>query len=271
MNSIAPSGPRVTVVVPAFNEAKNLAEVLPTLPPVHEVLVVDGNSSDNSREVVAQTLPSARFITQTRKGKGNALACGFENATGDIIVMFDADGSADANEIEPMVQALLAGADVAKGSRKLPGGGSVDLTKIRDYGNKFLTGSVNLLFKTQYTDLCYGYNAFWKDVLPYLALPSTSPKLANWTWGDGFEIETLINCRIAAAGLKVTEVPSMERDRIHGSSNLNAFKDGLRAFRTIIAEKKRSNKTRATAYDHHTAFRYNYRMESFKLEDSVSV
>jgi hypothetical protein len=128
--------PRVSIVVPARNEARNLEVVLPTLPADAEIIVVDGHSVDGSAEVVARVRPDARFVQQTRRGKGNALVVGFAEATGDIIVMFDADGSADATEIDRFVQVLVNGADFAKGSRVLPGGGSADITPIRDWGNR---------------------------------------------------------------------------------------------------------------------------------------
>ncbi|WP_295695027.1 glycosyltransferase family 2 protein [Lapillicoccus sp.] len=232
-----PSTPTITIVVPARNEARNLEIVLPQLPQVHEVIVVDGHSSDDTAAVVSRTLPSARFIQQTRRGKGNALACGFEAATGDIIVMFDADGSADAAEIAAYVDALESGADFAKGSRVLAAGGSEDITWLRDAGNKVLTGITNVLFRTRYTDLCYGYNAFWRDILPTLAIPSST--VEGPQWGDGFEIETLINCRVAAGGLQIHEVPSVELERIHGESNLNTWRDGTRVLRTIVTERFR--------------------------------
>lgn len=235
-----PESPRVSVIVPAYNEAENLAIMLPSLPPVHEVIVVDGNSSDDSATAVARAMPSARFIRQTRQGKGNALACGFAAATGDIIVMFDADGSADPAEIVPMVRALETGADYVKGSRSIEGGGSVDLTVIRSAGNRSLTALVNRLFDTRYTDLCYGYNAFWRDILDVLDLPPVDgidPSVR--VWGDGFEIETILNCRAARAGLQIFEFPSFELTRIHGRSNLHAVRDGLRVLRTILAERRR--------------------------------
>ena len=230
-----PHDPTVTIIVPAKNEARNLELILPTLPEVHEVIVVDAHSEDQTAEVVARTLPSARMVQQTRKGKGNALAVGFEAATGDIIVMFDADGSADANEIAAYVATLKAGADFAKGSRVLGDGGSEDITLLRDSGNRVLTGITNVLFRTHYTDLCYGYNAFWRDILPVLALPDTAATEAQW--GDGFEIETMINTRVAAANLQIHEVPSVELARIHGESNLNTFRDGTRVLRTIFTER----------------------------------
>ncbi|MTD13747.1 glycosyltransferase [Nakamurella sp. YIM 132087] len=239
--------PKVSIVVPARNEARNLEVVLPTLPEGAEIIVVDGHSVDDTEAVVRRVRPDARFVQQTRRGKGNALAVGFAAATGDIIVMFDADGSADPAEIDRYVDALRAGADFAKGSRVLPGGGSKDITVLRDLGNKGLTGITNLIFRTGYTDLCYGYNAFWRDILPELDLPQPEPVSGDMQWGDGFEIETLLNCRVAVAKLKVTEVPSVELLRLFGESNLHAVKDGLRVLKTISTELVRARKVRRTA------------------------
>lgn len=254
-----PHEPTVSVIVPAYNEARNLEIVLPALPPVHEVIVVDGGSQDDTEATVRRVMPGARLVQQTRRGKGNALACGFEAATGDIVVMFDADGSADAKEIEPMVAALLAGADVAKGSRQLAGGGSQDLTFVRGLGNRALTSTVNALYRTRYTDLCYGYNAFWRDVLAYLDLPDTTLPAEQPQWGDGFEIETVINCRVAASSLTVTEVPSFELSRIHGESNLHAVRDGLRVLRTILHERARLRALRRAAAAQHRVHRARLR------------
>ncbi|WP_409048517.1 glycosyltransferase family 2 protein [Microbacterium sp. HA-8] len=167
------------------------------------------------------------------------MACGFRAATGDIIVMLDADGSADPAEIPAFVSALIAGADFAKGSRFVfdPGAGSDDITALRRAGNAGLNLVANVLFRSRFTDLCYGYNAFWRRVVPVLDLPLPSvERTENMQWGDGFEIETLINCRIAAAGLTITEVPSTELRRIHGETNLRTFADGTRVLRTLVAE-----------------------------------
>ncbi|MBC9731729.1 glycosyltransferase family 2 protein [Nocardioides marmotae] len=238
-----PSDPRISVVVPALNEARNLAVVLPELPEVHEVILVDGGSLDGTVAAARQALPGIKVLTQTRRGKGNALAVGFAAVTGDVVVMFDADGSADPAEIPRFVEALVAGADFAKGSRFCAGGGSADITPVRRAGNAFLNGVVNHGFGTRFSDLCYGYNAFWTDLLPMLDLPDPAiPGRADgrMLWGDGFEIETLINCRFAAAGVRITEVPSVERLRIYGQSNLHAVSDGLRVLRTAGAERRRA-------------------------------
>ena len=96
--------PIVTVVVPTLNEAKNLPHVLPGIPEEYEVVVVDGHSADATIEVAIALRPSVRVIQQPGFGKGDALAAGFEAAHGDIIVMLDADGSADAAEIPRFVE-----------------------------------------------------------------------------------------------------------------------------------------------------------------------
>jgi len=237
--------PLISLVIPVLNEARNLEVVLPALPPVHQVILVDGHSVDDSVEVAKRLLPDIEVVTQTRGGKGNAMACGFAKVTGDVVVMFDADGSAAPEEIPLFAKTLVAGADFAKGSRFAQGGGSDDITILRKSGNAMLNGVTNVLLRTRFTDLCYGYNAFWADVIPVLGLPPTdlAPE-AGRQWGDGFEIETLINCRIALAGLRITEVPSFERDRLHGTSNLDTFRDGIRVLRVILGEYARSRRAR---------------------------
>jgi len=221
---LRPRNPTVSVIVPTLNEARNLPYALSRLPRcVTEVIIVDGRSTDDTVEVAGRLRDDIRIVEEPRKGKGIALKRGFEAASGDIVVMLDADGSADAAEIQMFIEALVAGADFAKGSRFLAGGGSVDLTAIRKCGNRCLTGAVNLVCQTRYTDLCYGYNAFWRDCLEFV--PVDVP---------GFEVETRLNMLVAAAGLNVVEVPSHEFCRVHGASNLHALKDGLRVLRTII-------------------------------------
>jgi glycosyltransferase involved in cell wall biosynthesis len=231
---------RVSVVIPALNEARNLSHVFGHMPKdIHELILVDGHSVDDTVRIARELRPDVQVVMQTRTGKGNALACGFAAATGDIIAMVDADGSTDPREIPHFVRALVDGADFAKGTRFATGGGSHDITRLRSLGNRALSNLVNVCYGTQYTDLCYGFNVFWRRITPVLGLDATSsPADGNGPlWGDGFEVETLINVRVASAGLVVTEVPSFEHSRIHGVSNLNAFRDGLRVLRTILYER----------------------------------
>lgn len=226
---------KVSVVVPAMNEGKNIGHVLEQLPEgLHEVILVDGNSTDDTIEAARRVRPDIRVTTQSGRGKGDAFRTGFAAVTGNLIVMLDADGSADPAEIPRFVAALEAGADFAKGSRFLEGGGSADITPMRRLGNSFLSGTANLLHGTHFTDLCYGYNAFWARCLPFISLDV-----------PGFEVETLINLRIAGAGMKITEVPSYEKERLHGQSNLKTFRDGFRVLLTIAREARRRRSIRS--------------------------
>ena len=226
--------PLVSVVVPTLNEERNLPQLFASIPDiVDEVILVDGYSTDRTVALAKELRPDIVVVYQTRKGKGNALCQGFEAANGDIIVMLDADGSTNPSEIPSYVGTLLAGADFAKGSRFMQGGGTSDMEFHRYMGNQFFVWAVRFLFGGSYTDLCYGYNAFWAWTLPLLNLD-----------GDGFEIETMMNVRAIQAGLRVAEVPSFENRRFMGLSNLRAFPDGFRVLRTILKEWARNPRLR---------------------------
>jgi hypothetical protein len=227
--------PSVSVVVPTLNEAGSLAWVLERLPKwVDEVVLVDGLSTDET-EVIARSVRGQLVVVhQPARGKGAALRAGFSAATSDVIVMIDADGSTNPTEINAFVRALENGADFVKGSRYLAPGGSEDLSRLRGVGNTAFTRMVNLMYGTRFTDLCYGYCAFWRRNLDALALAA-----------DGFEIETELVLSAVKAKLAIVEVPSFELKRRAGKSNLNAYRDGRRVLRTILQERTRSSKPRS--------------------------
>ena len=227
--------PKVSLVIPTLNEAENLKLLLPRIPYwVHEIVIVDGRSTDGSPDVARALRKDVRVVMEPRKGKGAALLAGFRAATGDAIVMMDADGSMAPDEIILFVAALMSGADFAKGSRFMQGAGTSDMTLFRRLGNLGLTMAVRTLYGSSFSDLCYGYMGFWARHVPILESQC-----------DGFEIETLINIRALKAKLKIVEVASYESDRIHGESNLRAIPDGWRVLKTIFRERLgRSDDTR---------------------------
>jgi glycosyltransferase involved in cell wall biosynthesis len=221
--SAGAAGTTISVVIPALNEAASLPHVLTRLPQlVDEVVLVDGASIDDTVGVARRIRPDVRVVVQDGRGKGNALACGFAMASGEIIVMMDGDGSHDPVEIPRFVETLMAGHDFAKGSRFAAADGA-SITLVRRSGIRVLTALVNLLFETRYSDLGHGYNAFRRDCLAQLQIDD-----------DRFEVETLIHVRVARAGLRVAEVPCAEHERPFDETGRRVHSDGLRALRTII-------------------------------------
>jgi glycosyltransferase involved in cell wall biosynthesis len=229
--SAAPSAwgrSRISVVIPAFNEAENLRWLLPQLANVHEVIVVDGESTDGTSNVVRELCPEATLIQQRPRGKGAALRAGFAAAMGDVIVMIDADGSMDPMEIDSFVALIARGFDVVKGSRHSCGGGSEDLTFMRRLGNRVFVRLANMLYGSSWSDLCYGYIAIRRSAVDQLRLHS-----------DGFEIETEICVHAVTADLAVAEVPSYEFNRRSGVSKLHPFRDGWRVLRVLLRNRWR--------------------------------
>lgn len=220
---------RVNVIIPTLNEERNIYDIMSRLKKVgcEDVLIVDGHSKDDTVEFPRKL--GAKVILQNGRGKGAALREAFEDVCldGDVIVIMDADGSMAPEEIPLYTFAVRAGVDVVKGSRFLPRGGSEDLTPMRRVGNKILTWVLNLLFFTKHTDLCYGYMAFSKE-----ALRRISGHLAS----DNFEIETEICVKSKNLGLDVLEIPSVERARRYGKSNLRSFRDGFSILMLLLRE-----------------------------------
>jgi len=219
-------GYTVSVVIPAKNEARNIAWVLERMPlSVDEVIVVDGNSTDRTIEVARAIRPDVVIVSEPGRGKGTAMRTGFQAARGIFVVFLDADGSMDPRDIDLYVEQLAAGADLVKGSRYVAGGGSEDLTAVRSLGNRALLFASNLLYRQSFTELCYGFMALRTSRIPELRLEAT-----------GFEIETEIVTKAVRHGFAISEVPSREASRISGASNLHAFRDGMRILRTILRE-----------------------------------
>ncbi len=217
---------RVSIIIPTLNEVSNIKYIFPFIPHfVDEIIVVDGGSEDGTIDEVLKFRKDVKIIIDKNPGKGTALNRGFNATTGDLVIMMDADGSHDPGEIPLLIQPVLDGYDVSKASRFLPGGGSDDFTTFRRFGNKMFVVMVNNLYGSNYTDLCYGYRAFKREVIKKMNCKS-----------EGFEIEAEQSIRIIKEGLKVKEIPSFESRRKFGDSRLNAIKDGWRILRVIIRE-----------------------------------
>jgi len=218
------AGPTVSLVIPVRNEARNITSVLEQVADeVTEIILVDGNSTDVTLVTARRCRPDVRVVRQQGAGKGSALRTGFLAATGDIIVTMDADGSMSAREIRHFLHYLANGYDFVKGSRFISGGASLDITWFRWLGDRFLNAVVNSLYEGHLTDINYGFCAFDRRYLEHLDLSAT-----------GFEIEAEMIVRAMQAGLRITEVPSLELPRLSGQSNLHAIRDGIRVLRTVL-------------------------------------
>jgi len=215
---------RVTVLIPAKNEEGNIGWVLRRMPlSVDEVVLVDGNSTDRTIEIARAIRPDIVVIGEPARGKGAAMRAGFAVARGAFVVVMDADGSMDPEDVDAYVGALEAGADLVKGSRYLRGGGSSDLTGVRSLGNRALLLLSNVIYRQNFSELCYGFFALRASRIEELALAAT-----------GFEIETEVVCRAVRQGLCIREIPSNEAPRISGQSNLHPVRDGVRIMRTML-------------------------------------
>jgi hypothetical protein len=220
--------PTVSVIIPTLNEAKNLPLIFPYLPHdlIDEVILVDGCSKDDTVATARRLLPNIKILVERRPGKGAAMRAGYAAATGDILVVLDADGSNDPRELPRFLQALIEGSDFVKGSRFIAPGGTTDMPRVRKFGNWSFVTLVNFLFDMHFTDLCYGYHAFWRYCLDQIDLDGI----------DGFEIDTAIYLRAARQHLRITEAPSFEGYRFHGVGKLKTIPDGWRVLTTIFRE-----------------------------------
>lgn len=226
MSTRTDSYPKVTVLICTLNEEQNLPHVLPRIPAwVNEVLVIDGHSTDKTVEVARKIRPDIRIMGQPGKGKGDALRYGIEQASGDIIVTLDADGSTDPEELPRFIEPLLDGHDFVKGSRLIKDYRS-NMRWHRWLGNKVLVSIFNILFNARYTDVCSGYNAFWRNAYQFLC-PTY----------DGFEMEQQILAKAKKARLKVVEVGHYDKGRLGNASKVSALKQGLRDLMVIIKER----------------------------------
>lgn len=234
----AQTKPTVTLIIPVRNEARNIGWVLEQIiDDVSEIILVDGNSSDATLITARSYRPDIKVVPQQGVGKGSALRTGFLAASGDIIVMMDADGSMAPQEIRHYLHFLSNGYDFVKGSRFVVGGGSLDITTFRRLGNRFLLAVFNSFYDSDLTDLCYGFCAFHRRYLELLDLSAT-----------GFEIDAEMTVRAMQLGLRIAEVPSVEMPRRTGKSNLRAISDGFRILGVMMRHKRSrlSNRLSAT-------------------------
>jgi len=215
--------PKISVVIPALNEVESIGRVLSEIPKdkVDEILVADGRSTDGTVELVKKL--GYQVIFEEKKGFGAAIASGIKRAQGDIVIILNADGSQNPNDIPKLVDKLEEGYDMVMASRYLPGAGSDDDTLLHRLGNKVFTFLFNIKNKTQLSDVLYFFLAVRKNVFD--KVETVSPK---------FEYCIELPAKVSKAGLKIAQVPSFERKRFGGKAKVNAFPVGLKILLAIF-------------------------------------
>jgi len=210
--------PTVTALICTLNEEMSLPHVLPRIPDwVDEILMVDAHSTDATVETAKKLCPRIRVLYQTGKGKGDALKLGINEARGEIIVTLDGDGETPPEEIAKFIQPLLEGNDFAKGSRLFKTR-PARMPRYRWFGNKVLAITCNVLYGTRFSDICCGYNSFWKKEFMKLDLSNNEKEL-------GCSMEQQMIVRAKKAGRRIKEVSIKSDGRIAGKSVIGGIKN----------------------------------------------
>jgi len=224
---------KLTIVIPVYNEAKTIAQMANIIRDIEidmekELVFVDDCSTDGSRDVLhalQKEHPQWKFIRhETNRGKGAALRSGFKLATGDIILIQDADLEYDPRDYPALLAPILDGhADVVFGSRFIGNGPHRVLFFWHSLGNRFLTTLSNMMTDLNLSDMEVGYKVFKKEVIDSISLRE-----------DRFGFEVEITAKIARKGWKIYEVPVSYYGRDYTEGKKITWKDGLRALWCIL-------------------------------------
>ncbi len=222
---------KVCIILPTLNEEEAIGRVIDEIPVRDlvekgyevEVLVVDGNSQDRTRQIAEAK--GAEIIIESRKGKGRAMRTAFGLVDADFVFMLDADYTYPATYIPEMLAILRRDHSVVIGSRlkgEIEKGG---MSRLNVVGNHLLTLMASILYRTKMSDLCTGYWGFRKEVISNLDLTA-----------DGFDFEADLFSQVVKKGYRLGEIPINYRRR-QSLAKLNSIKDGLKIGRALISRR----------------------------------
>jgi glycosyltransferase involved in cell wall biosynthesis len=221
--------PTVSVVIPAYNEEKNIvnmlfriSKVLQALQVPYEIIVVDDGSTDRTA-LLASKHKVTVLTNGTNQGKGYALKKGIQQANGDILVTIDADGSHLPEEIPKLIKPLFNGVDVVMGSRFTGLRERDSIKKLHILGNHFFNFLILVLTGKRITDSQTGFRAYKRRIIEEIEITSS-----------GYEVETELTMETLKNGYSVLEEPITCERRKNGLSGLNPLSDGLKILKAIL-------------------------------------
>lgn len=207
---------KISLLILTMNEVMGMKKIMPTVNRdiFHEILVVDGGSTDGTIEYVRKE--NIDLHIQTKKGLGSAYVEGLEKLNGDIIILFSPDGNSEVSRLEDLIRLMETGCDIGIVSRYKDWAKSDDDDIVTGFGNWMFTFMYNLFFKQNITDLLVIYRAFRKDIVGELEINHGG---IAWT--------TQMMCRAAKAKYVIKEIPGNEPPRIGGIRKMQPFRNGL--------------------------------------------
>ncbi len=229
---------KITLLIPTLNEENGCKVILPKINKnwVDEILVVDGQSSDNTVKVCQEN--GVKVIIQKEKGLNASFREAWPHITGDVVITFSPDGNSIVDEIPPLIKKMKEGYDMVIVSRYLDNAKSEDDTIITAFGNWLFTKSINLFHGSNYTDAMVMFRAYKSKIFYDLELDNynKSYKFYEKIFFTKIGVEPLLSIRAAKAKLKIGEIPGDEPPRIGGKAKLQVIRWGLAYYAQVLAE-----------------------------------